>query len=32
MSKSELAAKKREKLKIGMRGAHGKKTSPAKRD
>lgn len=31
MSKSELAAKKREKMKIGMRGAEGRKTSPAKR-
>jgi hypothetical protein len=31
MSKSELAAKKREKMKIGMRGASGPKVSPAKR-
>jgi hypothetical protein len=31
MSKSELASKKREKMKIGMRGASGPKVSPAKR-
>jgi hypothetical protein len=31
MSKSELARKKAEKKKVGMRGAGGKKVKPVKR-